>query len=294
MNLLDQFVTLPDGRRLAYDVYGDPQGRPVFCFHGLPGSRRAGAHLADEARDKGIALVCPDRPGLGLSDPQPGRRFLDWPADVAALADALGASRFVVLGVSGGGPYAAATAYALPERVAVAHIVSGIGPIDDREALAAMMPINRILFGLLRMFPQTTVGLAALARLAYSGNHFDWIVEKSLSSMPPADAVVMRQPAIRALFAADARESFRQGSRGYAEDQALMAKPWGFRLEDIRVPVRLYHGEEDRNVPVAMGRRMAALIPDCKAVFYADEGHLAFIPHGAEIMSAVAEGAPPR
>jgi pimeloyl-ACP methyl ester carboxylesterase len=290
---IDQFVRLPGGRRLAYDVYGDPDGRPAFYFHGLPGSRRAAALLADHARARGLALVCPDRPGLGLSDPQPGRRFLDWPADVAALADELGVSRFAVLGVSGGGPYAAAVAYAMPERVSAAHLVSGIGPLDDREAMAAMMPANRIMFGLLRMFPGTTVAMATLARFAY-GSHFDWIVEKSLASMPPTDAAVMSQPGIRALFAADARECFRQGSRGYAEDQALMAGPWGFRLQDIRVPVRVHHGEADRNVPVAMGRRMAALIPDCKAVFYADEGHLAFVPHGAEIVSALAEDAPPR
>jgi pimeloyl-ACP methyl ester carboxylesterase len=184
-------------------------------------------------------------------------------------------------------------AHALPERVTAAYLVSGIGPLDDREALSAMMPANRILFGLLRAFPQTTVGLAALARLAY-GRHFDWVVEKMLPSMPPADADVFRRPGMRDFFATDAREAFRQGSRGYAEDQALMARPWGFRLEEIRVPVRLYHGEEDRNVPVAMGRRVAALIPDCKAVFYAGEGHLAFVPHAAEIFSALAADAPPR
>jgi len=293
MSLLDQSVRLPDGRRLAYDVYGDPEGRPAFYFHGLPGSRRGAALLSDTARARGLALVCPDRPGLGLSDPRPGRRFLDWPADVAALADALGFSRFAILGLSGGGPYAAAVAYTLPERVSAAYFVSAIGPLDDRAAMAAMMPANRITFGLLRMFPGTTGITAGLARLSY-GRHFDWIVDKSLASMPPADAAVLRQPSIRAFFAAEARECFRQGSRGYAEDQALLAGTWGFRLEDIRVPVRIYHGEADRNVPVAMGRRMAALIRDSKAVFYADEGHLAFVPHAEEILSALAEDAPPR
>jgi pimeloyl-ACP methyl ester carboxylesterase len=294
MTLLDQFVSLPGGRRISYDIYGHDAGRPAFCFHGLPGSRRAAALLSNEARAEGLTLVCPDRPGLGLSDPQPGRRFLDWPADVQALADHLGFSRFAVIGISGGCPYAAATAHALPERVTAAYLVSGIGPLDDREALSAMMPANRILFGLLRMFPQSTVGLAALARLAYGGDHFDWIVGKMLPSMPPADRDVLRPHGRIDFFAEDAREAFRQGSRGYAEDQALMAKPWGFRLEDIRVPVRLYHGEADRNVPVSMGRRMAALIPDCKAVFYPDEGHLAFVPHAEEIFSALAADAPPR
>ena len=113
----DRLIRLPDGRNLCYAEYGDPQGKPVMSFHGGPGS-----HLEHEAYSAtigslGVRLICPDRPGMGLSDFQPGRKLLDWPPDVLALADALGLERFGVMGWSVGSQYALACAYAIPERL---------------------------------------------------------------------------------------------------------------------------------------------------------------------------------
>lgn len=287
MALLDQTMTLPSGRRLAYDVYGDPAGRPVFFFHGLPGTRRGASILSEHAAARGLALLSPDRPGLGLSDAQPGRRILDWPSDVAALADRLGHPRFAVLGVSGGGSYAAAAAYALPERITTAYLVSSIGPLDDPEALAAMMPMNRIMFGLLRKYPSSSRILAAFAELAF-GRRFDRVLEKSLPRIPPPDAWVLRDPGIRKRFADEARETFRQGSRGYAQEQSLLTDSWGFALQDIRVPVHVFHGAMDQNAPIALGKRIAALIPNCRSSFYDDEGHCLIISRASEILSALA------
>ena len=95
-------IELSDGRTLAYAEYGDPDGTPVFCFHGVIGSRLMWSLAADEASDRGIRLVAQDRPGFGGSDFQAGRRLLDWPGDVCALADHLGVDRFGVVGFSGG------------------------------------------------------------------------------------------------------------------------------------------------------------------------------------------------
>jgi len=103
-------LRLNDGRLLGYAEFGDPGGTPVMFFHGFPGSRLEGALGHEAAERAAVRMICIDRPGMGLSTFQPGRRMLDWPADVAALADALGIGRFAVGGVSGGGPYAAVCA----------------------------------------------------------------------------------------------------------------------------------------------------------------------------------------
>jgi len=72
----------------------------------------------DEAgKQLGLCVVGVDRPGIGKSDPKPGRRLLDWPGELARLAARLGWDRFHVFGVSGGGPYVLATCHAMPERV---------------------------------------------------------------------------------------------------------------------------------------------------------------------------------
>src|SRR5512136_1482675 len=109
-------IALSDGRTLAYAEYGDPTGQPVFFFHGMPGSRLF--RPPDQITAKvGVRLITTDRPGYGLSTFQPGRRFLDWPGDIAQLADHLNMEKFAVMGHSAGGPYVAACAYALPQRV---------------------------------------------------------------------------------------------------------------------------------------------------------------------------------
>ena len=130
-----RFVRLRDGRNLAYSEWGPAEGVPVFGFHGTPNSRLV--HLgADAPRAAGVRLILPDRPGLGRSDFQPGRTLLDWPRDVAELADALGIDRFAAFGVSGGGPHAASCAAALGDRVTAVGLVSAAGPAYDAPEVA--------------------------------------------------------------------------------------------------------------------------------------------------------------
>src|SRR5688572_7771596 len=102
-------VRLRDGRTLAYAEYGTPQGRPLFWFHGTPGSRLQYIEFPESA-DLGLRVIAVDRPGCGLSDRKAGRTVAEWPADVAELADALGVDRYYVAGASGGGPYSLACA----------------------------------------------------------------------------------------------------------------------------------------------------------------------------------------
>src|SRR5262249_37258319 len=101
-----RLITLADGRRLAFCEYGAPQGKPVFSFPGWPGSRLEARLAAPTARRFNARLIAVDRPGFGRSDFKKRRTLVDWPGDVAKLADALGLDRFSIAGVSGGGPYA--------------------------------------------------------------------------------------------------------------------------------------------------------------------------------------------
>lgn len=269
-------VKLADGRRLTWAEHGDPEGRPVLYFHGYPGSRmepRAGAQDAEQA---GVRLIAIDRPGFGGSTFQPGRRIVDWPADVTAVADSLGLERFPVMGVSGGGPYAAVCAHSIPERLSGAAIVCGLGPLDVPEVTRGMMRRNRLLLRVARWAPWLLRILMAQMARAFRKNP-DKLLAQMRRVLPEPDVRLMEDPEMLAVFLESAVESFRQGTRAAVQEGGLYVRSWGFRLEDIPIRVHLFQGEQDVNVPVAMARYQARVIPQCVPHYYPDEGHVSLV-----------------
>jgi pimeloyl-ACP methyl ester carboxylesterase len=182
----DNVIRLRDGRILGYAEYGDPSGSPAFIFHGFPGSRLEAALAHEAAIRAHVRVICPDRPGMGLSTFQPGRTMLDWPSDVMGLADALGVDRFAVGGISGGGPYAAACAFRIADRLTGAAIISGIGPPDVPGAAAGMHTLDRGLLMLARRAPWLVrLPMLWMARATRSP---DRAMERMSRSMSPPDS----------------------------------------------------------------------------------------------------------
>jgi pimeloyl-ACP methyl ester carboxylesterase len=280
----DNVLRLRDDRLLGYGEFGDPQGTPLFFFHGFPGSRleaRLGEKAAAQAH---VRMIAPDRPGMGLSEFKKNRALLDWPADVVELADALGIGRFAVAGVSGGGPYAAACAFKIPDRLSAVGIISGVGPFDTAVALEQMSRQNRLLFGLARKAPWSMLIVEWL--MAQGARRFaKQVVSMMTRAMPECDRALALRPDILSIMIEDAAEAFRSGATGAAWEAVLYARPWGFQLRDIRVPVHLWQGDLDTNVPVSMGHYQADLIPDCHATFYPGEGHLCLLNHLPEMLA---------
>jgi pimeloyl-ACP methyl ester carboxylesterase len=279
----DRTIRLRDGRQLGYAGYGDPGGRPLFYFHGWPGSRVEG-RLADEpARARGIRLIAVDRPGMGLSDFQSRRRLVDWPDDVSQLAAALALDRFAVLGISGGGPYAAACAWKLSDRLDRAGLVSCLAPLDVPGATAGMSRQNRFAFRVVGR--RSVLRRLLMARVASSVRRRpERVLDSAMAA--EADKKYLDRPAVKKVLAESLSEAYRHGSRGAAWEMGLYTEPWGFLPEDIRTPVYLSHGELDANAPITMGRYLASAIPRCRAAFRPGEGHFHFIDRLPEILAA--------
>jgi pimeloyl-ACP methyl ester carboxylesterase len=279
-------LRLPDGRRLGYADYGDRRGAAVMFFHGTPGSRRVAGWADQASACRGIRLIAPDRPGFGLSDFQPGRRLAGWPADVVALADALGIGRFAVAGVSGGGPYVAACAWRIADRLTHAAIVSGMGPLDDPALATALSRGYRAGLAVIGRLPAAArfgLGLGRLGLHRAPG----CVLASIAASLPHVDRAIFRRPGVRALLLDDAREALRQGTRGAVHELALLSRQWDVPLDQIHMPVLLWHGEADAQVPVAIARRLAAALPDCHASFMPDAGHLWVLDHLDEVLAAL-------
>jgi pimeloyl-ACP methyl ester carboxylesterase len=288
-NLCEGRVRLPDGRHLGYAEYGRPAGRPIFYFHGFPGCRLEAAPVHETAGAVGVRIVAFDRPGYGLSDAHRGRSLLDWPRDVSDAADALGIRRFAVLGVSGGGPYALACARAIPQRLTATGVVAGLAPVDRPELRRTLIWPMRLGFFLGRNAPWLFGALSAGVIAASPNSHPEhvmWLLGRSDSEV---DRRLAHDDRFRQAIAASIREALRGGARAARQDVQLYARPWGFALKDIRVPVDIWHGEVDATVPIAMGRYLAAQVPESRVTFLPNEGHFSLpFNHAREILRTLA------
>jgi pimeloyl-ACP methyl ester carboxylesterase len=278
-------IRLRDGRRLAFAEWGDPGGRPVIHHHGTPGSRLEHAGAPDVYRAAGVRVITPDRPGYGLSDPLPGRTLLDWPADVAELADALGLERFAITSLSGGGVPALACAHAMADRLTSVILASCPAPMDRPGALRGMRLLNRTGVLLARTAPALFAAGCRMVGPAVA-SHPGFVYEQSGREWPAPDRRWLRVPDVRRAEVATLREALRPGASGYARDIALLTHRWGFALEDIAVRVQLWHGDADTVVPLHHARYLAATIPAAVLRVCPGEGHMVLWNHLAEVLAA--------
>ncbi|WP_406067335.1 alpha/beta fold hydrolase [Micromonospora sp. NBC_01638] len=254
-------VTTPDGRHLAVETSGAPDGPVVFLLHGTPGSRSGPRPRGIVVYRLGVHLVCYDRPGYGDSDRHEGRRVADAAADVAAIADDLGIERFAVVGRSGGGPHALACAALLPDRVTRAAVLVGLAPAGapDLDWYAGMAETNVEDYGQAdEDLDELTLNLKVRAEEAQRDPMT--LLDFLRPQLPEADIRVVDDIAIRRLLTDMYSEALRHGPEGWIDDVLAIRRGWGFDLGAIRAEVRLWHGDQDRFSPVQHSHWLASQI----------------------------------
>jgi pimeloyl-ACP methyl ester carboxylesterase len=281
--MIEGTVPVDSGRVLGFAEYGHPHGAPILMFHGAPGSRayRLDAAALDAA---GARLLSVERPGIGRSDPKPGRTLADWPTDVAAAADVWGLDTFAVIGSSAGGPYALAAGAALPDRVTAVGLMSALGPVFDHpeadphlsDTVQALLPIAR----------EDRAAATALVQQFMSAERAAWLADPDtfwtqfLESWAELDRPLFerfKDEWIANLDAAHANEG------AYAEDLATVFGPWEIDLAALAVPVRAWHGTADATAPIDLIDQ-AVRATGGSLVRYEGEGHYLDQAHHADIV----------
>ncbi len=281
---LDQIAMLPNGHRVAFNEYGDLNGRPVIMLHAAFFGRTFGEPAEWPAAEQGIRIVTPDRPGVGRSDFY-SWTFKDYPAEIAAFADTLGIERFAVIGVSGGGAHALACAWQIPGRLDAVAVVSSMAPAVP--AILRGLPWAHPLMSPSRRLPWLwRPQMAALARVMRHRPHL--AVRMMARGLSETDRNVLASPAVRDYFHRGMREAVRQGGRGWAlESRRTGSERWDTWLPEVPMAVHLWQGLDDQLTPPSMGRFLAQAIPQCRATFVPGAGHLWGIDHIDEVLDAI-------
>jgi pimeloyl-ACP methyl ester carboxylesterase len=276
-------VRLPSGRRLGYAECGDPSGPLVLYFHGTPGARREIRLIAEETAAAGIRLVAVERPGIGLSDYQSGRQILDWPADVAHFADALGyaGTAFGVVGMSGGAPYALACLKCIPQRLTHVAIVSGHTPMG-----APVTPGNqdRLIAFVTRRPRLARIGFNVAIRTLHRNP--DKMARRVAASWAESDRqLVMCNSEYYATLIRTLYDTTRCGPDGLLLAVRLLGRPWGFQLCDLPGDkVSIWQGGCDPITPPSMGHYFHRQLAGSELVIDPAAGHLTMAKwHAAEI-----------
>jgi pimeloyl-ACP methyl ester carboxylesterase len=283
---LEGNVAVGADRQIGFAEFGDPQGRAVFWLHGTPGARR---QIPVEARvyaeKKHIRLIGVDRPGIGSSTPFQYRNVLAFADDLRTIADVLGIDEMAVIGLSGGGPYALACAAAMPDRVVVTGVLGGVAPTIGPEAISgglmslgsAVAPLMPLIGLPLRL---VAVGLIQLIRPLGSR-----AVDMYGRVSPEGDRRLLARPEFKAMFLDDLLNGSRKQMAAPFADIVVFARDWGFRLEEVKVPVRWWHGDKDHIIPFEHGEHVVSLLPDAELYTLPGESHLAGLGYAEEILA---------
>lgn len=277
-------LRLADGRLLAWYEFGDPEGVPCLYVPGTPESGLAGSCYDRAARRAGVRWISVDKPGYGLSDPLWNRSLVGFAADLGELADQLELASFVVVGESGGGPHALAAGVALKERTEAIILLGSAGAGGCTGVPGGMTPVNTLLFWCLRFGARgVRIPLALMALTLRHETRLAAIARVLERGVPDADRTAASdvEYALRLHAVPDA---FRQGSRPAAEELALIHGEWDFEPQDVTVPVHMWHGRGDANVPIALAEDLSRRLPSVTTNFYPESAHAVGFERRAEVM----------
>ena len=288
---MDRTVQTPDGRTLAIEEAGDPNGRPVMVHEGTPNSRHLYPPAAIDAAARGLRLISYDRPGYGGSTAQPGRSVADCAADVRAICAQLGIDRLAMWGISGGGPHVLACAALLPDLVIAAASLASLAPLDAEglDWFAGMGELNADDTRLFLRDREAARAKLDADREEILGASAAELVKGLQTLLSPIDAAVLNDGLADFLVYCD-HEGLAPGNEGWWDDGVAHCTPWGFDLSAISVPVLLMHGRQDQFVPFGHGQWLAAHIPGVEARLLDHDGHLTLLANRAgEVHSWLAE-----
>jgi pimeloyl-ACP methyl ester carboxylesterase len=286
-------VQAVSGRTIAFSDSGPAHGMPVVMCHGLPGAH---VQIPDHhvLHTYNVRMLIIDRPGFGMSDPQPGRSVQSWHEDLNVVLDYLGIAQCMLLPFSAGTPYALSYAASAPTRITRLFIVSGMAPNTPAD-IARMRWYHRINHSFGNAMPAWVNHLVASAanlvigKGEHAGRFGIWLMRNVFT---PSENVFIRAPEGH-IFRAMLAMSFAQGYHSYLEDLRIITQHWDIDMSRITHPVTCWYGDTDRITPPDAGHQLAVHLPQLQLRIFPGHGHLLIFREWEQLIAQIAtEGHP--
>lgn len=271
------------GKFLAWNEYGDPQGTPLFYYHGWPSSRlqaRLAHHLA---KDRNLRLITMDRPGMGKSTLIPDRHLNDWPTLMERFADHLGITKFSQLGVSGGGPYVLACAAKIPNRLTASAVLAGMVPIPlTTLGTSGLHPLYRAMIPFRKAPATIFTGLFGIASAATRTNPNKLPISLMIRSLAEQDRILLHHSDdVWRVATTSFSEGVSSGGKGVMTDAEIYFQTPDFSPSGITHPIRYWHGGDDKNIPQNLAEDLTKSMPHADLEIAQELGHFSLAIHRA-------------
>ena len=272
---LEGSVAVRDGRRLSFAEYGSPRGPAIVWMHGTPGARRQiPVDARQYAAEAGLRIIGIDRPGIGSSTPYLYPSVADWTADLELLLDALAVDTLRIIGLSGGGPYALAAGARLPDRVHGVGVLGGVAPTRGPDAVSGGLVQLAVHAAPLVAAARVPLGVALTAAIRAVRPLAGPALDLYAAVQPPGDRNLLGRPEFKAMFLDDLLNGSRFQTSAPLADLLLFTREWGFGLDEVQVPVRWWHGDDDHIVPFRHGQHCVQRLPEATITTIDGESHL--------------------
>jgi pimeloyl-ACP methyl ester carboxylesterase len=286
MKIVNNVLQTRTGRKLEVREYGDDAGHPVVFFHGLIGSHYQASYIADQAREHGLRIIAPNRPGVGASEFVERKSPLEAVDDIEDVAAALGLFEFSVIGISGGTPYALATLLRLGSRIRTVTLISGMGPMRLPGALEGMDRRRRLILAVGSRYPQVARRRLRTELVRFRADP-DRFLRRLIATWSVSDRQLFKRKEVYDLFMKDLHQVFTEGQGPESLAQELtLYRNYGFSLKDLPAyrRITLWQGLDDNIVPPAMAWQLIQTLPNREAHFVPG-GHFVAVDIAGQIIT---------
>lgn len=249
-------------RKLYYEIYGKPKGKPVLFLHGMISGTKLSHNIISQLWKSNIKLICPHRAGFGYSEIDTRSKNLDhFVDDMAALLDHEEIDNCPIIGHLDGGYYAYLLGSRLAERVERIRNINACVPIRTAKQLNEASPRQRIT-AYTALYTPKLLPFILRAGIAQVRKNGVASMMNALFKDSEYDMMMLADEEIGEIMINGFESCIANGIDSFVNDMTnVISGNWSDLIDSCSMPIELFHARNEHVVPVAQVRDLVEYLP---------------------------------